>query len=311
MTRYAVRTATSADAAGISRLMAERADLLESRDPRLRLPRSPATVRPGLVAVDPAGAVRAHVVPVASEVAEDDEMLAFAAPRSTTWRDLAFADGEALHAVAVAARRTGTADDVLWPTADDAAPFVAAGLGALFAYALRPPGPLAPGPAAVVRRAEPADTDILTALHVEEIAFHEAHGGHIRVVPGLEPAFRARLARLWSGDRPEDGASLLHVLEIDGEVAGMCESMLTVVPDDGTARPLCPGRYGYLNSVSVTAAHRGRGWGRTLTTAVLDTFAAYDVAGCTLWFSHANPVASRFWPRLGFRPLWTSYERRE
>ena len=100
----------------------------------------------------------------------------------------------------------------------------------------------------------------------------------------------------------------MHVLERGGEVLGMVESMLRVLPDDGVPGMLPPGRYAYLNSVGVRADARGRGLGRALAAAAAAAHGELD--GSTLWFALYNPISSRVWPHLGWRPLWTLWERR-
>lgn len=305
MTSWSVRPAAADDADQIDALLRVKADRLEALDPRLRLSRTASRGSSALVAVDGAGTVGGHLVPHLVELADDDEMRSFAAARAVSWRELAAGSPQAIAAVVDAARVPGAADAAAWPAADDEAPamFARLGLEPVFAFALRPAGPLEPGPAAAVRLAVPEDADAVTVLHVSEVAFHEPHTPYVRVLPALEPAFRARLARMWSGaDVPR-----VHVLEIDGAVAGMCEAMLQTSTDAGGQ--LAPGRYCYLNSVAVDARWRGQGFGRTLVSAVIDAVA--DVDGYTLWYALGNPLASEVWPRLGFRPLWTSYERRD
>jgi hypothetical protein len=46
-----------------------------------------------------------------------------------------------------------------------------------------------------------------------------------------------------------------------------------------------------------------------VVAAALDA-AGPDLDGTTLWFSPQNPIASRVWPHLGWRPYWTSWEHR-
>jgi len=294
---YAVRPASPADAASAAVLLSRQADRLEALDPRLRMPRSPTPG--GLVAVSPTGDVAGHLRPMLVEFAAGDEVLSFAAPRTVHWQDVVVADPAALDALRRAAAVPDAAEGVLWPAVDDGAGLLAAGLAAAFVFAVRPPEPLDGGAAAAVRRARQEDTESLVALHEAEVGFHEPYTPFIRRVPGLGPAYRARLERVWAGGQPTEG-----------EVVAMCESMLQVAPTAGAASRLPQGRYGYLNSVSVAAAHRGSGVGRSVVAAALSELAAYGVDGYTLWYAAGNPLASRVWPHLGFRPLWTQYERR-
>lgn len=312
MSPVAVRDAGDGDRAAIAGLVAARADRLEALDGRLALPRTAAPGERALVAHDPDGRLVGHLRPALVELPADDEMRAFAPDRAVSWQDLAVTGPGPLRSLAAAASRAGAADVAMWPSVDAEAGtlFAAVGCEPAFVLALRAPGPLSHASPAPVRRARPGDTDALLALHLEEIAFHLPHTKYVRLVPALEPSFRARLARVWAGDDPIAGASLLHVVEVGGAVVGMCESMVATVPDDGVPRQIRPGRYGYLNSVGIQASLRGRDLGRALVARVLEDLSGYDVSGYTLWFASGNPIASKVWPRLGFRPLWTRYERR-
>lgn len=306
MTRYAVRPATAADSAAIDTQLSRQADRLEALDRRVRMPRSAAPG--GLVAVD-AGAIAGHLRPLLVEITAGDELLSFSFPRTVHWQEVVTADPVALAALAAASRVHGAADALLWPAVAGPA-FGEVGLEPSFVFALRPPGPLPCKTPVAVRRAWPADTESLVALHEAEVAFHEPHTPYIRRVPGLEPAYRARLQRAWAGADPVEGASVIHVAEIGGRVVAMCESMLQASPAGSAASRLPAGRYGFLNSVSVAAAHRGAGIGRAVVAAAIANLALYGVDGYTLWLATGNPLARRVWPALGFRALWTRFERR-
>ena len=298
-----VRERRPADGAAVAGLLAAAADRLEALDPRLRLPRAPAD-RPGLVAVDTAGTVRGHVRPLAQELAPDDDARAYAPDRSASWADTAADGPDAVLALAGAVRAPGTigarADGVLWPAADPlgAQWWPAAGMDHTGTYAVRPAGPL-PGPlppGVTARRGTAADADRIVALHREAVEFQAAGNPYVRVLPASEAGFRARLA---------SGKGTSTVLAEGDRLLGVCEWW----PVDGDGPPLPPGRFVYLNSVAVTAAARGLGLGRALVAAALDA-AGPGLAGSTLWFSPPNPVASRVWPHLGWRPLWSAWERR-
>ena len=175
----------------------------------------------------------------------------------------------------------------------------AAGLGAGFALAARQgPPPATPARADVrVRPATRRDDDIVVALHLEEVGFHAALTPLVRELPGVAAALRARRAD-----------ALVWVAEVGGEVVGLAECAETTRPDDGVVRMLPPGRSGYLNSVGVRADRRGRGIGTALADTVLRAFAARGCAYQSLYFCWDNPLASRFWPRRGLAPVWTSWE---
>jgi GNAT superfamily N-acetyltransferase len=56
---------------------------------------------------------------------------------------------------------------------------------------------------------------------------------------------------------------------------------------------------------------QGQGIGRLLVQGIEDILALLqlDLNGYILWFNPDNPKAASFWPRLGFQPLWTTYQR--
>ncbi|MBA2677457.1 MAG: GNAT family N-acetyltransferase [Ktedonobacteraceae bacterium] len=56
---------------------------------------------------------------------------------------------------------------------------------------------------------------------------------------------------------------------------------------------------------------QGRGIGRLLVQTIEDALPAFQshLDSYVLWFNPANPSASSFWSRLGFQPLWTTYQR--
>lgn len=170
-------------------------------------------------------------------------------------------------------------------------------------FAFRPLGPLSAPAAApfVTRPATRADEAAVLRLYLEEIDFHVQHAPFPWQPDALEAEFRARLSRIWVEESVEDHAPLVMVVERDGEVVGMTESYVEKTP---------AGRYGYLNNVAVRADQRGQGVGRALTAATLDALDAHDVQGYSLYYMLANPIASHVWPRLGFEPLTTRYQRR-
>lgn len=157
-----------------------------------------------------------------------------------------------------------------------------------------------------IRSAQPEDEEILVALHLEEVRFHEAHTPYSRVVPAIEPTFRQRLAQMWRGEPVEEDAPLLLVAEQDNQVVGFSENWLSELkggwfPD---------GRYAYLNSVRVSETARGQGIGSLLVTHTLRALAQYDIVGFYLYYVLTNPLSSHFWPKMGFRPLLVTYKTR-
>lgn len=48
--------------------------------------------------------------------------------------------------------------------------------------------------------------------------------------------------------------------------------------------------------------------GRLLVGHTLHTLAAHDIVGFYLYYVLTNPLSSRFWPKMGFRPLLVTYK---
>jgi ribosomal protein S18 acetylase RimI-like enzyme len=189
-----------------------------------------------------------------------------------------------------------------------------AGVPDSFVLAHRPLGPLPPSPYpppadVTVRRARPADQAAVTALHVEEVAFHEAYCSTVKVVPAIAESMRRQLTRVWSGASPSSDVPLVMVAERGGVVIGMTESYLQ--PGDRVdSWPIRSKRFGYLNSVGVRADQRGGGVGRMLVAATLDELVNLGAGAYTLYYLPANPLSSRFWTKLGFRPVLSRFQSR-
>ncbi|MDJ0757580.1 MAG: GNAT family N-acetyltransferase, partial [Ardenticatenaceae bacterium] len=316
------------DSAAVVDLMQRQDQRLYGLDGRLRPPRSTETIQALLsekvtadtvVAVDEQEHIRGLAIPGVWEIGEDDEIRGFFFPRNGTVT-LTLPDpnepeaAAVTHALLEAVEKWWQAQAVdgtliTWPAADGwlAALLAQRGYVADSAAAIRPLHPLMPlleTDRFTIRQAQPEDEETLVALHLEEIRFHEAHTPYSRVVPAIEPAFRQRLARVWRGERVEEGALLLLVAEQAGRVVGFTENWLSEMK--GSWFP--NGRYAYLNSVGVSEAARGRGIGRSLVTHTLQALAQYNIASFYLYYVLSNPLSSAFWPKMGFRPLLTTYK---
>lgn len=326
-----IRSFASKDMTAVAELMQRQDERLYGLDGRLRSSRSADQIKAfvaekvtvqSLVAVDQHGIVRGLAVPGVWEVAEADEMRGFFLPRNGTV-GLTLPNPDEPDATAVAHTLLDAVETwwqeqavdgtlVTWPSADIwlAGLLEERGFVADSAAAIRPLEPTLPLPEASgfnIRQAQPEDEEILVALHLEEIRFHEAHTPYSRVVPAIEPAFRERLARTWRGERVEDGAPLLLVAEQAGQVVGFTENWLTEMK--GSWFP--NGRYGYLNSVGVSEAARGRGIGRLLVAHTLQALTQPNIVSFYLYYVLTNPLSSRFWPTMGFRPFLTTYKTKQ
>jgi GNAT superfamily N-acetyltransferase len=198
---------------------------------------------------------------------------------------------------------------VTWPSRDTE------GSGVLLAHGFQPLSVLAVRGAApvprvevptglTVRRATPRDLDVVVTLALAELAYSASVGGTI-LRPDAEDIKRTSMRhRIEHRDR-------VWLAERDGVPVGLAECWLTE-PDPAARRrfPVPPGRWGYVNTVSVLPGARGGGVGRVMMSWVHQELQRAGVAGTYLYYNPPNPLSSVFWPRQGYRPLWTIWETR-
>lgn len=154
-----------------------------------------------------------------------------------------------------------------------------------------------------MRRAGPADLDAVVELGLAELDYASLVGGSTNRpdAPRLKRA--AASVRLHSGDP-------VWLAERSGEAIGVAEcGWMDNSTSPGGSR-LRPGTWGYINCVSVREDARGTGVGRQLMAEAHAEFARAGATGCFLYYNPPNPLSSVFWPRQGYRPLWTTWEVR-
>jgi GNAT superfamily N-acetyltransferase len=280
-----------------------------------------------LVALDAKGHVRGYVKPDMWLLPSSSILLAFLSERNGIARSLTLPppdDGDAQEVAQALlaglrdvwrARNTG-GDLIRWPSSDVwfEPSLLQEGFLSDSICALGPLRSLAsmPGRASQtmqIRLASPQDEDTLLDLFTEELRFHEAYTPFARVTPTLQQAFRYKLTQSWRGVPFSEGAPLVLVAEYEGQVVGMAENTLVQVEQDDEPNFTRPGTYLCLDNVCLYPQWRARGVGRLLMQAVHEYFAHELYAGALLWYSIDNPLSSQFWPRLGFEPLWTTYQR--
>jgi GNAT superfamily N-acetyltransferase len=285
---------------------------------------------PALVALDAQGRVRGCALPGVWELPESSILRAFLSARNGVAPLLILPDPAEQEAAAVAAallsalseawQRLGTTGDLVrWPSADCAwlEPTLAAhGFRLDSVCALRSLAPLPEAASRLasrfsIRAARPADEAVLVSLFEEELRYHERHTPFVRSSSQVLTTFRRKLTRLWNGSSLHEGAPLILVVEQAGEIVAMAENTLLVVQPDDEPGFTPSGSYGCIDNVSVREHLRGQGIGHLLTQVIFTAFAASSLCldGSILWYNPDNPQAGRFWPRLGFVPLWTTYQR--
>jgi GNAT superfamily N-acetyltransferase len=229
--------------------------------------------------------------------ASADELLA-------QWRD---------HLAGVgAARGPDTSASVVWPSLD------ITGVQALLRHGLQPitviaarsrPGTVAPPSpprrayGATIREAGPADEEQVIDLELRLIRYDMHFGG---------PVWRGATARLV---REEIHGSLARnetwtwLAERNGRAVGL---LVAQPPQEAgwIAGMTSRSPAGYLQTMFVDGQERGTGIGAALVRNLHARLDGMGVAVTLLHHSQVNPLSAPFWYRMGYRPLWTSWEAR-
>ncbi|ANZ38678.1 GNAT family N-acetyltransferase [Lentzea guizhouensis] len=200
-----------------------------------------------------------------------------------------------------------TACVVHWPSRDTVAAraFLDHGLVPLSVLGVRLRTPVSPMPRTLtIRRATLSDLDSVVELSLAELEYSSLVGSTI--VRPEAPALkrRALTERL-------NNASPIWLAERDGIAVGLVECAIVVSePGTSAALRLPQGRWGYVNCVSVLPGARGSGVGQQLVAHAHHELHRTGVVGTYLYYNPPNPLSSVFWPRQGYRPLWTVWEVR-
>jgi GNAT superfamily N-acetyltransferase len=209
-----------------------------------------------------------------------------------------------------AARGPDTSASVVWPSLD------ITGISALLRHGLqpltviaartRPSAPLLPprgSPGVTIRAAGPGDEDVVTDLELRLIRYDMHFGG---------PVWRPATARLV---REEIRASLSRPATWTwlAERAGRMVGLLVAQPpqDSGwIAGMTSVSPAAYLQTMFIDAQERGTGIGAAMVRMLHARLDSAGVAVTLLHHSQVNPLSAPFWYRMGYRPLWTSWETR-
>jgi GNAT superfamily N-acetyltransferase len=209
-----------------------------------------------------------------------------------------------------AARGPDTSASVVWPSLD------ITGINALLRHGLQPltviaartrpsapPVPPRGSYGVTIRAAGPADEDVVTGLELRLIRYDMHFGG---------PVWRSATARLV---REEIRASLSRPATWTwlAERAGRTVGLLVAQPPQDSGwiagmTSLSPAAY--LQTMFIDAQERGTGIGAAMVRMLHARLDSSDVAVTLLHHSQVNPLSAPFWYRMGYRPLWTSWETR-
>ncbi len=202
-----------------------------------------------------------------------------------------------------------TAAVVLWPSRD------VSGVLALLRHGLQPISVIAARPSGrpvpvhgqahdlLIRQADPDDLHAVTELEMGVIGY-DAHFGGAIPRPATPALVRAG-TRTALEQRPEWTWLALH----RGRPVGLA---VVEPPDEATwIAPLTrPGTTVYLQSMFISADRRRAGAGAALVRHVHDALDARGIDLTLLHYAQVNPLSAAFWPQMGYRPLWTTWEAR-
>ena len=185
---------------------------------------------------------------------------------------------------------------------------MAHGLAPLGVIAARPasrrPAMIADCPLGVrIRRAGPADLDVVTRMGMDVVRF-DAHFGGVIERPGAAEALRAKVARLLDDHEP-----WAWLAEREGRPVGLLVAERPEIAG-WIAPQTCQSPVAYLLLLFVAPAERGSGVGAALTRRLHCEAAAARVSVILLQYEQVNPLAVPFWGQQGYRPLWTTWEAR-
>jgi GNAT superfamily N-acetyltransferase len=213
------------------------------------------------------------------------------------------------------AHEDDTAAIVNWPARDvtGVLALLRHGLQPMAVIAVRRAGRPVPGAAAgavpaappglVIRPPGPDDLDRVTELEVGVVRYDAHFGGSIPR-PATEDLVRAEtqaaLAKRpgWTWLAEQDGQPIALAVVEPPDAATWISNM---------ARP---GATAYLQTMFVTPGERSGGIGAALVRHVHDELDARGVDLTLLHYAQVNPLSAPFWHRMGYRPLWSTWEAR-
>ncbi len=211
----------------------------------------------------------------------------------------------------------GAADEdseaiVRWPSRD------VEGVRALLEHGLRPLTVIAARPAGRAIACNPAgasrgglrirvagqgDLDALERLGMA-MMHYDAHFGSVTVRQDTASRLRESAARTLDAPQP-----WIWLAERDGEAVGMVQADSPEAA--GWVAPLVRAQpAAYLGEMSVLPGARGSGVGTALVEHLHRELDAAGAAVTVLHHAQLNPLSAPFWSRMGYRPLWTSWEAR-
>jgi GNAT superfamily N-acetyltransferase len=154
-----------------------------------------------------------------------------------------------------------------------------------------------------IRRADPADVEVVARLGLEVVRF-DAHFGGVVERPGTATAMRREAAAWLAGPQP-----WTWLAECDGQAIGMLSAERPEAAD-WIAPMVAAAPVAYLMLMVVLPGERGGGVGAELVAEFHREIEAAGVAVSLLHYAQVNPLSVPFWSQQGYRPAWTSWEAR-
>jgi GNAT superfamily N-acetyltransferase len=166
-----------------------------------------------------------------------------------------------------------------------------------------PPPPLRRAFGVTIRDAGPADEEQVLDLELRLIRYDMHFGGPVwrgGTARLVREEIRASLARpaTWTWLAERNGRAVALLVAQPAQDAGWIAGMTSKSPA------------AYLQTMFVDAQERGTGIGAALVRNLHARLDGMGVALTLLHHSQVNPLSAPFWYRMGYRPLWTSWEAR-
>jgi GNAT superfamily N-acetyltransferase len=200
------------------------------------------------------------------------------------------------------------AAQVTWPSRDTAAvpALIRHGFAPLAVTAVRRAGVFGPAPTVpgiTIRHATNADLAACVALDLEVIRY-DSQFGLLAERPSTAAGLRQNMTELLARDHP-----CIWLAVVDHRTVGIVTVDLPAhsswISGRTSAAPAA-----YLGLGGIRADLRGTGIGSALVTHVHRELDAAGIAVTLLHYAVPNPRSVPFWSAHGYRPLWTSWNRR-
>lgn len=153
-----------------------------------------------------------------------------------------------------------------------------------------------------VRPAGPADLDLLAELDTELLAHDAQHGG-VTPRPGATGILRDGIAQRLAAD-PE----WTWILEQDGAPAGYLS--IETGKDRHRERLAPGGSIAFIQAMYLRPGVRGGGLGEAVVEFGHGQLEGAGFDRILLDYAALNPRSGPFWCRMGYRPLWNTWQRR-